>query len=285
LAAVSDEKTSLENIYQSEKDKLDKIKNNHEEVKKELDEILGRQKVFQDKIISFERDKAILLSQNTQLEQEGGKLKENVSLANNRITQFKTELEATEAEFKEKSSSLSAIEQKFISLTEQKTEKDAEKERLSGELSGLNRTLDAKQNEYNLVKSLVEKMEGFADSVKFLSSKSNWKVAAPLLTDLIYCKDEYKVAIENYLDRYLQYFVVDNFEEATDAVKLLAKSQKGRANFFILDAIATSNNVTKPSSIGMPAIEVVEYDKKYAKLFEYLLGNVFLTTEATIRFY
>ncbi len=281
LNEVNTERDTLKSQYEFEKDKLDKIKNNHEEVKKELDEILARQKVFQDKIISFERDKAILLSQNTQLEQEGGKLKENVSLAESRIAEFKTELEATEAEFKEKSSSLSAIEQKFISLTEQKTEKDTEKERLTGELSGLNRTLDAKQNEYNLVKSLVEKMEGFADSVKFLSNKSNWKVGAPLLTDLIYCKDEYKVAIENYLDRYLQYFVVDNFEEAADAVKLLGKSQKGRANFFILDAIASTNNTTTPSAIGMPALDVVEYEDKYSKLFEYLLGNVFLTTDAT----
>ena len=280
LDEVNTEKNSLESIYQSEQDKLDKIKNNHDEVKKELDEILSRQKVFQDKIISFERDKAILLSQNTQLEQEGGKLHEQVSLAQNRISEFKAELESTEAEFKEKSSSLSAIEQKFISLTEQKTEKETEKERLTGELSGLNRTLDAKQNEFNLVKSLVEKMEGFADSVKFLSNKKNWQVGAPLLTDLIYCKDEYKVAIENYLDRYLQYFVVDNFEDAASAVNLLGKSQKGRANFFILDAIASSNNTTKPSSIGMPALDVVEYDKKYEKLFEYLLGNVFLTTEA-----
>ena len=281
LTEVNAEKTSLESIYQSEQDKLDKIKNNHDEVKKELDEILSRQKVFQDKIIGFERDKAILLSQNAQLEQEGEKLKEQVSLAQGRIAQFKAELESTEAEFKEKSSSLSAIEQKFISLTEQKNEKEIEKERLTGELSGLNRTLDAKQNEFNLVKSLVEKMEGFADSVKFLSSKKNWQVGAPLLTDLIYCNDEYKVAIENYLDRYLQYFVVDNFDDAASAVKLLGKSQKGRANFFILDAIASTNNTTKPSSIGMPALDVVEYDKKYDKLFEYLLGNVFLTTEAT----
>ncbi len=281
LKEVNADKTELESIYQSEQEKLDKIKNNHDEVKKELDEILSRQKVFQDKIIGFERDKAILMSQNTQLEQEGEKLKEQVSLAQNRIAQFKAELESTEAEFKEKSSSLSAIEQKFISLTEQKNEKEIEKERLTGELSGLNRTLDAKQNEYNLVKSLVEKMEGFADSVKFLSSKKNWSVGAPLLTDLIYCKDEYKVAIENYLDRYLQYFVVDNFEDAASAVKLLGKSQKGRANFFILDAIASTNNTTKPSAIGMPALDVVEYDKKYEKLFEYLLGNVFLTTEAT----
>ena len=30
------------------------------------------------------------------------------------------------------------------------------------------RTLDSKQNEYNLTKSLVDSLEGFPDSVKFL---------------------------------------------------------------------------------------------------------------------
>ena len=279
IADVANEKNELESKYNSEKENLDKIKNNHDEVKKEFDEILSRQKVFQDKIIGFERDKAILLSQNTQLDQEREKLVEQVNGAKARIQEFKAELESTEAEFKEKSSSLSVIEQKFIELSEKKTTRETEKERLSGELNGRNRSLDAKQNEYKLVKSLVEKMEGFADSVKFLSNKSNWKVASPLLTDLIYCQDEYKVAIENYLDGYLQYFVVDSFADASSAVKLLGESQKGRANFFILDALTKLSPTAKELNLGTPALDVIEYDKKYAQLFEHLLGKVYLTSE------
>ncbi len=277
LAEVETEKKQLQDVYQSEQEKLDKIKNNHDEVKKELDVILAKQKVFQEKIIGFEKDKAILISQTNQLTEEKNKLEQQTSSAQNRITEFRNELEAIEAEFKDKSSSLSEIEQKFIALSEKKTSREGEKELLTNKLSVLNRSLDAKQNEYKLIKGLVEKMDGFADSVKFLSSKSNWKVGAPLLTDLIYCQDEYKVAIENYLDRYLQYFVVDSFEDAADAVKLLGKSQKGRANFFILDSLAQNKNAVTKSDLGKSALDLIEYDAKYKNLFEYLLGNAFIT--------
>lgn len=277
LKEAHQENIVLQEVYQSEQDKLDKIKNNHEEVKKELDQILAQQKVFQDKIIGFERDKAILNSQTNQLSQEKDKLVQHAATSQNRIAEFNNQLEAIEAEFKEKSSSLSVIEQKFIALSEKKTVREGEKELLTTKINVLNRSLDAKQNEYKLIKGLVEKMDGFADSVKFLSEKKNWKVAAPLLTDLIYCQDDYKVAIENYLDRYLQYFVVDTFDEAADAVKLLGKSQKGRANFFILDALAKDNPSKINSDIGKPALDLIEFDAKYKDLFIYLLGNVFIT--------
>ena len=52
--------------------------------------------------------------------------------------------------------------------------------------------LDARRNEYKLTKSMVENLEGFPESIKFLSKSKDWIKDAPLLSDLIYCKEDAK---------------------------------------------------------------------------------------------
>ena len=42
------------------------------------------------------------------------------------------------------------------------------------------RKLDAKQNEYNLTKSMVDNLEGFPESIRFLKKNTEWARSAPL---------------------------------------------------------------------------------------------------------
>ena len=65
-------------------------------------------------------------------------------------------------------------------------------EGLRSQLADENRKLDSKKNEHDLLKSLVDTMEGYPESVKFLHNNEQWKVEAPLLSDIIYCKEEYR---------------------------------------------------------------------------------------------
>src|SRR6185295_17038604 len=84
--------------------------------------------------------------------------------------------------------------------------------------------------------SMVESLEGFPESIKFLSQQKDWAKNCPLLSDLIYVREEFRVVIENYLEPYLNYYVVPDADAAVQAIQLLGRSQKGRANFFMLDA-------------------------------------------------
>ena len=78
-------------------------------------------------------------------------------------------------------------------------------------------------------------MEGYPESVKFLHKNPNWNHTAPLLSDIIYVKEEYRAAVENVLEPYLNYYVVNNLQEGLQAVHLLDDNKKGKANFFLLD--------------------------------------------------
>src|SRR5690606_32871651 len=93
---------------------------------------------------------------------------------------------------------------------------------------------------------------------------------------LIYVREEFRVAIENYLEPYLNYYVVHTLEDAAKAIRLLSQSQKGKANFFILDAF---HNYEPPMALlpgAYSAMDLIEAEPAYRKLCSYLLENVLI---------
>ncbi|HEX7903153.1 MAG TPA: chromosome segregation protein SMC, partial [Chitinophagaceae bacterium] len=151
-------------------------------------------------------------------------------------------------------------------------------ESLRNELAEETRKLDSKKNEHDLLKSMIDSMEGYPDSVKFLHNNSNWNHTSPILSDILYVKEEYRTALENVLEPYLSYYVVNDLPEGLQAVHLLDENKKGKANFFLLDKVnANENNVSSHELDGaIRALNVVEVEEKYRKLAEHLLGNVFI---------
>src|SRR4030095_15046157 len=128
-------------------------------------------------------------------------------------------------------------------------------------------------------KSLIDSMEGYPESVKFLHKNKGWNHTAPILSDIIYVKEEYRTALENVLEPYLNYYVVNNLQEGLQAVHLLDENKKGKANFFLLDKIQNHDfkNISNTEEIGadhklegaIPALGVIDVEEKYKKLAEH----------------
>lgn len=149
---------------------------------------------------------------------------------------------------------------------------------LRNNLAGETRKLDAKKNEHDLLKSMIDSMEGYPDSVKFLHNNDRWNHNAPILSDVLYVNEEYRTALENVLEPYLSYYVVNGLSEGLQAVHLLDDNKKGKANFFLLDKFeeSTGNSSGHVLEGAIPALSVVEVEEKYRKLANHLLGNVFI---------
>ena len=157
---------------------------------------------------------------------------------------------------------------------------EAELTTFQQDLNKENRAIDSKQNEYNLTKSLVENLEGFPEAVKFLRKNARWAKETPLLSDIIYCDEKYRICIENYLEPYLNYYVVESIDDAYMAVNLLSDSSKGRANFFVLESFQhfqIEEEIQIQDAIS--ARSIVEYDSRYASLWAFLLKDVYLIDE------
>jgi chromosome segregation protein len=156
-------------------------------------------------------------------------------------------------------------------------------ENLRQDLTNKNRILDAKNNEFKLTKNMIDNLEGFPESIKFLKKNVNWLKDTPLLSDIIYSDEKYRVAIESVLQPYLNNFVVDTENEALNAIDVLAQSSVGKASFLILDYFKKSTVDCRLSTVdkSIKAIDVVQIDEKYQPLLSYLLNGIFIADEGS----
>ena len=192
------------------------------------------------------------------------------------LQQLEVELKEKEESLESKRIDLQQLQEQHEKTKEQIFETQGQLEGLRNELAEENRKLDSKKNEYDLLKSLVDSMEGYPESIKFLHNNSSWNSASPILSDIIYVKEEFRAAVENVLEPYLNYYVVNNLQEGLQAVHLLDDNKKGKANFFLMDKVSGENqNYPQPANT-IKALDVIEVDDQYLKLAEQLLGNVFI---------
>ncbi len=191
------------------------------------------------------------------------------------------EMEFTEKEelLAEKRGDLQQLQEHHEKTKGQIFETQAQLEILRNQLAEENRKLDARRNEHDLLKSLIDSMEGYPESVKFLHKNQGWNHTAPILSDIIYVREEFRTAVENVLEPYLNYYVVNNLEEGLQAVNLLDANKKGKANFFLLDKLNESTVATHRPANTIPVLDVIEVDEQYRKLAEYLLANVYIAED------
>ena len=200
--------------------------------------------------------------------------------------QLADELFLKEKELKIKQTDLVQLQQHHEYTKDQILQTQGILDELRNQLGEEGRKLDSKKNEHDLLKSLIDSMEGYPESVKFLHNNTDWNHTAPILSDIIYVKEEYRTALENVLEPYLSYYVVNNLHEGLQAVHLLDENKKGKANFFLLDKIQNhdfqdfkdSEEIQEAHKLegAIPALSVIDVEEKYKKLAEHLLGNVFI---------
>ncbi|MCW3127934.1 MAG: smc, partial [Bacteroidetes bacterium] len=263
-------------------DALIEIRDHHNKIKESLS---SEQKLYAEKerqIFELEKRLAVNRSSNETLQRELSQSEEDTIAKRKELEELQAQLDQYKAEQEKTDFTLKQLIADEEARKQQITDLEQSVEKTRQELTQETRTLDAKKNEYELTKSLVENLEGFPESIKFLKKNAKWSKEAPLLSDIIYCAEEYRVAIENYLEPYLNYYVVQNVEEAIMAINLLNDSSMGRANFFILDDIQKYENRTTTAIDGaIPATQIVEFDKQYEKLSAFLLDGVYMIDDVS----
>lgn len=192
------------------------------------------------------------------------------------LQQLERELQEKEETLENKRIDLQQLQEQHEHTKDQILETQSQLEILRNQLNDENRKLDARRNEHDLLKSLIDSMEGYPESVKFLHNNPAWNYAAPILSDIIYVREEYRTAVENVLEPYLSYYVVNDLQQGLQAVNLLDEHKKGKANFFMLDKLSQSFPETHQPENTIKAMDVIEVDEQYHKLAEYLLGNVYI---------
>ena len=275
---ISEEQIKLEQLDK----KLESLKQTVEEKRtifdnqrSAIDSIRKENQAIQRNQFDAEKKVAVADTSIQNIQRSIAQLEEEKTQRLQQIAQLEEEKKHKEEELAQSKISLQQLQDQHEFTKEQIFQTQSILEGLRNNLAEENRKLDAKKNEHDLLKSLVDSMEGYPESVKFLHKNKDWNHTAPLLSDIIYVKEEYRAAVENVLDPYLNYYVVNNLQEGLQAIHLLDNNKKGKANFFLLDKFTNIEQGHQPKGT-IKALDVVEIDGQYATLAQHLLGNVFI---------
>ncbi len=270
-----------------QKDLLEDLRTKSEEKRKVFDEkrkasdaLRQTQMALQRSHFEAEKKVAVADTSISNLQRSIIQIEQEQTQRTDSLGKLELEKKDKEQELEERKNALEQIKKHNAFTKEQILETQAGLEKLRSRLAEENRLLDSKQNEYDLLKSLMDKMEGYPESVKFLHNNPSWNHTAPLLSDIIYVKEEYRAAVENVLENYLNYYVVENLQEGLTAVQLLDTHKKGKAKFFLLDQLREVETKKTDSLAGaISAMDVIEIDEKYNHLASYLLADVFIAED------
>lgn len=269
-----------ESQYESSKSKLNEIEQKFIENKNIVEQDKLQFSEIQKAVFELDKKSSILkskiesnLSISEKNKAEFTQISENLTLKEKEFTLAEKEMKSKETalnnmlDFESKNNK--EIEELNVSLSDKKTV-----------LNQNQRKLDSKKNEYNLLKSMIDNLEGFPESIKFLKRNVSVFEAKEVFSDLINCQDEYKIALESIITPYANYFIVDTIQEAVSAIDKLKEHNVGKASFFILEIL---DKIPLPTFEIYPeflsVLEVLETKDKYKKLMHLLFYNVYIAKE------
>ena len=282
IQSLETEKIAAEGILGEIVEKLDRLRAEYEdqkrittELQQQSDSIRRVQRERQEESFQINKGVEIREIQVSSLKQELEKHATDTTNQSASLAEFENKLKVLQHELDHKNKDQENLKKEEERVQERIVSVEKTIEMIRDEMNVTGRKLDARQNEYNLTKSLVENLEGFPEAIKFLKKKVGKN--APLLSDILTTSEEFRVSIENYLEPFLNYYIVEHEAEAYDAINILSDAAKGKAHFFILDAFEKFEST--PGRIydnAFPATEIIEYDQKYKKLMSYILDKVYI---------
>ncbi|MBP9097251.1 MAG: chromosome segregation protein SMC [Ferruginibacter sp.] len=275
---INDEQQKLEELedkLQSLKEAVEEKRGIFDDKRSTIDSLRRENQAIQRNQFDAEKKVAVADTSIQNLQRTIIQIQEEKAQRQAQISQLEIDKKLKEEELTNKQTDLQQLQEEHEFTKDQILQTQNLLEGLRVHLADENRKLDSKKNEHDLLKSLIDSMEGYPESVKFLHKNTGWNHTAPLLSDIIYVKEQYRAAVENVLEQYLNYYVVNNLTEGLQAVHLLDDNKKGKANFFLLDKFTDITPGHQPEGT-IPALDVVEIDPQYAKLAQNLLGNVFI---------
>ena len=156
---------------------LEEVRASHGSAKEGLDKILSGQKKLEVAVFELEKHKAINTSRlenlafdlerakigNQQRDEQIGGLKKNLTELQKEEEIQKIALEKLQEEADKRQTQIIQSESQLVEYQAKATK--------------INRELDAKRNEFQLTTSMVENLEGFPESIRFLSKQKDWSLS------------------------------------------------------------------------------------------------------------
>ncbi|GAA5222119.1 chromosome segregation protein SMC [Membranihabitans marinus] len=272
--------------YAANKSKLEEqlttVKSQYESIKMEVDAMFIETRKLEKEVLNLERDIQVVQSKEQSYNESVARIKNQVEQRSHKLKQEQDWLLSVSSTLSDLENKIFNKEKEIEEVGQKIQDKEKDLESSKQQFHRLNRALDAKTNERKLLQEFVRNMEGFPESIKFLSKHKQWESSRILLSDILSVDPSYRGILEHFLADYLNYFVVEDFDEANVAIEVLARENKGRSGFFILNEWKT-NGVQEMDSIPgcIPVLDVIKCEEKYKSLFYALFNQSYFVVDSS----
>lgn len=211
---------------------------------------------------------------------------------NQKILKSKSEEEQLEEEINRCKDKLNVISEELLTYSKEGDELEASIQASQASINKVTDKLSRLQGQYHLEKSkleslinLTERYEGYGNSIKRVMEQKNLMPGiVGVVADIIKTEKDYETAIETALGQSIQNIVTKDEKTAKDLIAFLKMNKYGRATFLPLTNISAgkslkSHEVLKEKGVIGVASTLVEADKEYDELIDYLLGRIIIVDD------
>lgn len=293
----------------------EKIQKNKEEYERFLEEnkkLISFLETSEEKVKTLEKEVNQLETKKTELERELEVKKRQILDFEVTKLQYDNEIESSEKRIKGSMSKIKTLNQELEEIEKKLLEnkkffEEAEKNKINSENRlkeneksqsecekniseisiKINRANDEfrkseievekAQSKYNTIQRFEEHNEGFYKGVKEILNLGMKGVEGALIS-IINIPEKFEKAIEASIAGNLQDIVVENSGVAKRCIEILKERKVGKASFLALDTIKifTKKDIPNIQGVVGRGSELVEFDKKYQKIIDMVLGNLLI---------
>lgn len=150
-----------------------------------------------------------------------------------------------------------------------------------GALNDAMRQRQRLEDRYEMLQGMRENMAGFAPGARaVLQARGLSGIVGPVAR-LLQVPQRIERAIDAALGGQAQAIVVDTWDAAKAAIERLRNERAGRATFLPLDSLRVGGRQQAPQGQGVLGLasDLVQYDKRYDKAVQLLLGSVLVVED------
>ena len=306
IQELEQELVALEQEAGSIAAQAEELQNAYQQKANQQVEFESKVETARERYHQFREENRNLLETQNQKREEHQRLNIRLSALQERLEKLRKLHTTLEAEQQEKETALATLQEEVQEAREDRELYRRERDVLQQQLEELRNRIPPLEEEQNRLLGIQEKLknrreflerlitnyEGFSESVQYVMSRSQqFGGLIDTLANLVDTSEEYRPALESYLQEIANYLVVKEESTARDILQEIRRQKKGRLTLVPLSLLHPARNGSLDFSIfqgeAIPLKQVVRFEAQFETLFNFLFERVILVPdmESGLRWY
>jgi len=230
--------------------------------------------------------KRIIIKERSKYDATDLKVHENISYLRESSLKLSSELTLIMKELENLQEEMNTSRNSFVSLNNTLVDLKNKKDNLLREYNNKNKDYLENKNRINIIKDNLENNGTINNNVKRILNNPRLNGIHDAFGNILEVENRYSKALEVCVNSTRNFIIVNNPDDAKEAINFLKNNNLGRATFFPLTVIkpkgidydTTLMLEMEPSVLGVLS-DFVSYDEKYRNIVLNQLGNILLVSD------